>query len=67
LLNNSEFNDYERFSEYGRFATIRFKNEKDAIKIYLDKIKINLPLINHKKGTPMMYPGNLLKTYLENN
>jgi len=50
---------------YGRFAVIKFRVEKDALKLYLEKIKINLPLVSGKKGMPYVYPGELLKKYLE--
>ena len=41
------------------------KYDKDALKIYLEKCKLLLPLLGGRKGIPFMIPGNLLKTYIE--
>ena len=65
--NISNFTAYEKFITYGRFATIKLKSEKDALKLFLEKTKVNLPLSNGKKGMPYLYPGGLFKSYLEKN
>jgi hypothetical protein len=57
------FSNYNRFTEIGRLVGIRFKNEKDAIKILLEKIKLNLPCTPGRKA--LIVPGELLKKYLE--
>ena len=59
------FNDFDKFFIYGRFAILKFKSEKDALKLYLEKNRINVPLITGKKGMPFMCPGELLKRYIE--
>ena len=55
----------DKFDMFGRFAIVRLKYDKDALKIYLEKIKILLPLLGGRKGNPLMIIGNLLKTYIE--
>jgi hypothetical protein len=44
---------------------IKFKSEKDALKLYLEKVRINVPLVTGKKGTPFICTGNLLRKYIE--
>jgi hypothetical protein len=55
----------EKFDTFGRFVIIKMKYDKDALKIYLEKCKLLLPLLGGRKGIPFMIPGNLLKTYIE--
>ena len=55
----------EKFDTFGRFVIIKMKYDKDALKIYLEKCKLLLPLLGGRKGIPLMIPGNLLKNYIE--
>lgn len=59
------YNSFDKFLKYGRFAAINFTSEKDAIKIFLEKVKFNLPLANGKKGMPLILMGDALIKYLE--
>ena len=79
---DNEFNDFENILKNGKFAFMKFGNFVDAMKIYSGKIKLNLPLVNNKKGKlflnfyfnlflfigqPNVLIGKLLKDYLEQN
>ena len=55
----------DKFISYGRFACLKFAQDKDALRVFLDRMKLNLPLSNGKKGCPQMKPGNLLRIYIE--
>lgn len=66
VTSDSNFQDFNKLLECGRLAMIRLKNEKEALKIYTEKTRINLPLINGRKGQPLIWAGDLLKTYLDN-
>lgn len=50
IINQNINVNYEKFNEYGRFALIKFRNEKDAIKMFVEKLRMNFPLVNNKKG-----------------
>jgi hypothetical protein len=65
MMNNPSFNSFEKFLNYGRFALVKFKTEKDALRLYLEKVKISVPLANGRRGMPLISPGELLKKYLE--
>lgn len=56
---------FDRLISYGRFACVKFTQNKDALKVFLDRVRLNLPLSNGKKGCPQMKPGNLLRIYIE--
>jgi hypothetical protein len=45
--------------------TIKFQEDMDAVKVFLNKIRINLPLVNNHKGFPEMLPGSLLSEYMK--
>ncbi len=62
---NPETTDYDKILGYGRFATIKFRVEKDALKFYLEKVKVSVSLVTGKKGMPFIFPGELLKKYIE--
>jgi len=55
-----------KINEVGRIMTIKFHDDMDAVKVYLNKIKINLTLVNNQKGYPEILPGNLLSEYMKN-
>ena len=65
LLNNINEIKTDKFYNYGRFALVKFKNDKDALRIYLEKTVLHLPLINQRNGSPFMIMGGLLKKYIE--
>jgi hypothetical protein len=65
LNNISNFNLQDKFFELGRFAAVKFHSEKDALRVYLEKVKLNLHLSNGKRGQPMLYPGELLRKFIE--
>jgi hypothetical protein len=65
MINSKSFKSYDKFLQYGRFVVITFSSEKDAIKLFLEKVKLNLPLANGKKGMPGIFPGDALIKYLE--
>ena len=65
--NGEFFTQFDKCEEFGRFALIKLKNEKDALKLLLEKNRISLPLVNGKKGSPLMIVGDLLKKYIDEN
>ena len=65
--NGEFFTEYDKFEEFGRFALIRMKNEKDALKILLEKTRLVIPLKGGKKGEPQMIIGEALRKYIEQN
>ena len=65
LLNQINEIKTDKFINYGRFALVKFKNDKDALRIYLEKTVLHLPLINQRNGSPFMIMGGLLKKYIE--
>ena len=69
FINQNDKNIYniEHFENYGRFITVKFRSDKDALKVYLEKIKLVLPLVNNKKGSPMLIIGDLLRKYIDQN
>ena len=64
MIENPQFNNFNKFTENGRFAGVRLKSEKDAMRILLDKVKLNLPSTGGSKKVVIL-PGELLKKYLE--
>jgi len=44
---------------------LKFKKEKEALRLYLEKVRISIPLANGKKGYPFILPGASLKNYIE--
>jgi len=65
MTNSKSFKSYDKFLQYGRFVAITFSSEKDAIKLFLEKVRLNLTLANGKKGMPGIFPGDALIKYLE--
>ncbi len=65
LDSNPNFFSYDKFNQFGRIALLKFKTEKDALKVYLEKVRINLPLIQGKKGMPMCVAGQLLRNFMD--
>lgn len=65
--NGEFFTQFDKCEEFGRFALVKLKNEKDALKLLLEKNRISLPLVNGKKGSPLMIVGDLLKKYIDEN
>lgn len=65
MMNIPDYSNLEKFVSNGRFALIKLKNEKEALRLYLGKSKIQVLLSNGKKGSPYIIPGGLLKKYLE--
>lgn len=45
--------------------TIKFQDEMDGVKVFLNKIRINLPLVNNHKGFPEILPGSLLVEFMK--
>jgi hypothetical protein len=67
VSNLPSYKDYDRLALLGRFVLIKFKHEKEAIKFYVERSKITLPLVNNRKGSPHIQPTELLKDYLDKN
>jgi hypothetical protein len=65
MSNSKNFKSYDLFLKNGRFAIVNFVSEKDALKIFLEKVRLNLPLADGKKGSPWIYPSDALIKYLE--
>lgn len=53
------------FENYGRFLVLKFESAKEALKIYCGQIKLNLPILNSKRGEPLMLAGHLLIKFIE--
>ncbi len=66
-LNNPSFNNYQRLNDIGRIALIKLRSEKDALRLYLEKIKLNIPLVHNKKGNPNIALTNYLRRFIEEN
>jgi hypothetical protein len=61
IINSDEINNV------GRIALIKFKNNQEALKLYVNKNFFYLPLVENKRGKPNMIMGHLLLDYVKNN
>ena len=60
-INSDEINNV------GRIALIKFKNNQEALKLYVNKNFFYLPLVENKRGKPNMIMGHILLDYVKNN
>ncbi len=67
MINNPAFNNYDRLNEIGRMALIKLRSEKDALRLFLDKIKLNIPLVGNKRGNPSTSLTNSMRRFIEEN
>ena len=54
-------------NNFGRIALIRLKNNQEALKLYINRNFLNLPLVENKRGKPSMIMGHTLLDYVKNN
>ena len=51
VVNNlPNFKNYDKLIKFGRFATVKLNSEKDALKLLLEHVAINVPLVDNRKG-----------------
>lgn len=50
----NNFDDFDNILKNGKIALLKFGNIIDALKIYTGKIKLNLPLVDKKKGNKLI-------------
>lgn len=65
ILYSSLSSIQSKINEVGRIITIKFQDEMDGVKVFLNKIRINLPLVNNHKGFPEILPGSLLVEFMK--
>ena len=58
----------DKINELGRIVTVKLnENEStEALKVFMNKIKLNIPLIRNCKGSPIILPGSLLLKFISN-
>jgi hypothetical protein len=67
MLNNPNFDQYMRIEDIGRIMLVKLRSERDALKLYSDKMKLNLPLVNNKRGNPRIALTNCIVRFIEQN